>query len=149
RRGGLRSSSILPQNTADVTLEQVTPEETSVQGGQANQAVPAADLLPLPELGSFLQSFPRLVDAMQMQAQAFVALQAQNGNVVVADQQRMADHGRKKDASTMVRFKKMGPPLFKGESDPDIVESWIRETEKIFTAIRCPEEDKVVVATFT
>src|SRR5262249_26965443 len=49
----------------------------------------------------------------------------------------------------MVRFKKMGPPLFKGESDPDIAESWIRVTEKIFSAIRCPEEDKVVVATFT
>src|SRR5262249_11652145 len=91
----------------------------------------------------------RLVEAMQVQAQAFVALQAQNGSAAAADQQRLADPGREKDASTMVRFKKMGPPLFKGESDPDVAESWIRETEKIFSAIRCPEEDKVVVAAFT
>src|SRR5262249_20899465 len=49
----------------------------------------------------------------------------------------------------MERFRRMGPPFFKGESSPEIVEGWIWETEKIFRAIRCPEEDKVPLATFT
>src|SRR5262249_36392540 len=49
----------------------------------------------------------------------------------------------------MEQFRRMGPPSFKGESSPDVAESWIRETEKIFRAIRCSEEDKVTLATFT
>ena len=42
----------------------------------------------------------------------------------------------------------MTPPSFKGESDPLLAESWMRETEKIFRAIRCPDEDKVTLATY-
>src|SRR5262244_3941517 len=49
----------------------------------------------------------------------------------------------------MEQFRRMGPPSFKGESNPDMAESWISETEKIFRAIRCPEEDKVNLATVT
>ncbi|MQL71089.1 hypothetical protein Taro_003414, partial [Colocasia esculenta] len=55
------------------------------------------------------------------------------------------DHG---GPSTMERFKRMTPPSFKGESDPLMAESWLRETEKIFRAIRCPDEDKVTLATY-
>ncbi|MQL83628.1 hypothetical protein Taro_016133 [Colocasia esculenta] len=50
--------------------------------------------------------------------------------------------------SIMERFKRMAPPSFKGESQPLLVESWMREVEKIFRAIRCAEEDKVSVATY-
>ncbi|MQL90158.1 hypothetical protein Taro_022740, partial [Colocasia esculenta] len=39
----------------------------------------------------------------------------------------------------------MGPPVFKGNSQPEIVEGWVREMEKIFKAIRCEEEDKVTL----
>ncbi|MQL67764.1 hypothetical protein Taro_000039 [Colocasia esculenta] len=42
----------------------------------------------------------------------------------------------------------MAPPSFKGESQPLLVESWMREIEKIFRAIRCAEEDKVSLATY-
>ncbi|MQL78465.1 hypothetical protein Taro_010885, partial [Colocasia esculenta] len=35
----------------------------------------------------------------------------------------------------MERFRRMTPPFFKGESDPILAESWLRETEKIFRAI--------------
>ena len=48
----------------------------------------------------------------------------------------------------MERFKRMAPPSFKGESDPLMAESWMRETEKIIRAIRCPDEDKVTLATY-
>ncbi|MQM08736.1 hypothetical protein Taro_041593, partial [Colocasia esculenta] len=48
----------------------------------------------------------------------------------------------------MERFKRMTPPSFKRESDPLMAESWLSETEKIFRAIRCPDEDKVTLATY-
>ncbi|MQL68242.1 hypothetical protein Taro_000503, partial [Colocasia esculenta] len=55
------------------------------------------------------------------------------------------DHG---GPSTMERFKRMLPPSFKGESDPLLAESWMREIEKVFRAIRCADEDKVTLATY-
>ncbi|MQL75659.1 hypothetical protein Taro_008035 [Colocasia esculenta] len=55
------------------------------------------------------------------------------------------DHG---GPSIMERFKRMSPPSFKGESDPLLAESWMREIEKIFRAIRCAEGDKVTLATY-
>ncbi|MQM16390.1 hypothetical protein Taro_049347 [Colocasia esculenta] len=42
----------------------------------------------------------------------------------------------------MERFKRLLPPSFKGENDPLLDESWMREIEKIFRAIRCAEDDK-------
>ncbi|MQL99924.1 hypothetical protein Taro_032654 [Colocasia esculenta] len=50
--------------------------------------------------------------------------------------------------SIMERFKRMAPPSFKGESDPLLAESWMREIEKIFRAIRCAKEGKVNLATY-
>ncbi|MQL89061.1 hypothetical protein Taro_021642 [Colocasia esculenta] len=50
--------------------------------------------------------------------------------------------------SIMERFKKMALPSFKGESQPLLADSWMREVEKIFRAIRCAEEDKVSLATY-
>ncbi|MQM09910.1 hypothetical protein Taro_042793 [Colocasia esculenta] len=55
------------------------------------------------------------------------------------------DHG---GPSTMERFKRILPPSFKGERDPLLAESWMREIEKIFRAIRCADEDKVTLATY-
>ena len=55
------------------------------------------------------------------------------------------DHG---GPSIMERFKRMAPPSFKGDSDPLLAESWMREIEKIFRAIRCTEDDKVTLATY-
>ncbi|MQL78811.1 hypothetical protein Taro_011233 [Colocasia esculenta] len=55
------------------------------------------------------------------------------------------DHG---GPSIMEQFKRMSPPSFKGESDPLLAESWLREIEKIFQAIRCVEDDKVTLATY-
>ncbi|MQM13464.1 hypothetical protein Taro_046389 [Colocasia esculenta] len=48
----------------------------------------------------------------------------------------------------MERFKRMLPSSFKGESDPLLAESRMREIKKIFRAIRCAEEDKVALATY-
>ncbi|MQL99959.1 hypothetical protein Taro_032683 [Colocasia esculenta] len=111
---------------------------------QAEQQAPAprGPVLPPPppvDYGVFMQG---LVQAMHTQAHTQAALQAQ-----LEAQQAQApaqDHG---GPSIMKRFKRMIPPSFKGESDPLMAESWLRETEKIFRVIRCPDEDKVTLAT--
>ncbi|MQM11504.1 hypothetical protein Taro_044413 [Colocasia esculenta] len=106
---------------------------------RAEQQAPApqGSVLPPPppvDYGVFMQG---LVQAMQTQAHTQAALQAQ---LEAQAQVPAQDHG---GPSTMERFKRMLPPSFKGESDPLLAESWMREIAKIFQAIRCADEDKV------
>ncbi|MQM19770.1 hypothetical protein Taro_052782 [Colocasia esculenta] len=74
-----------------------------------------------------------LVQAMQTQAQMQAALQAQLQAHALAPVPQEHGHG---GSSIMERFKKMAPPSFKGESLHLSTESWMREVEKIFRAIR-------------
>ncbi|MQM00974.1 hypothetical protein Taro_033721 [Colocasia esculenta] len=114
---------------------------------QSEQQAPAPQgpVLPPPppiDYGVFMQG---LVQAMQTQAHTQAALQAQleaQAQVPVPEAQ---DHG---GPSIMEQFKMMSPPSFKGESDPLLAESWMREIEKIFRAIRYAEDDKVTLATY-
>ncbi|MQL68831.1 hypothetical protein Taro_001124 [Colocasia esculenta] len=111
---------------------------------QAEQQAPAprGPVLPPPppvDYGVFMQG---LVRAMQTQAHTQAALHAQLEAQAQAPAQ---DHG---GPSIMERFKRITPSSFKGEGDPLMAESWMRETEKIFRAIRCPDEDKVTLATY-
>ncbi|MQL75467.1 hypothetical protein Taro_007837 [Colocasia esculenta] len=111
---------------------------------RAEQQVPAPQgpVLPPPppvDYGVFMQG---LVQAMQTQAHTQAALQAQ---LEAQAQVPAQDHG---GPSTMERFKRMLPPSFKGESDPLLAESWMREIEKISRAIKCADEDKVTLATY-
>ncbi|MQM04043.1 hypothetical protein Taro_036838 [Colocasia esculenta] len=99
---------------------------------------------PLVDYGVFMQG---LVQAMQTQAHTQAALQAQleaqaQAPALVPQEQ---GHG---GPSIMERFKRMAPPSFKGESQPLLAESWMREIEKIFPTIRCVDEDKVSLATY-
>ncbi|XP_021743468.1 uncharacterized protein LOC110709558 [Chenopodium quinoa] len=48
-------------------------------------------------------------------------------------------------------FKKVAqskPPTYQGEPDPTILENWLREFEKLFRAVWCPETSKVGCATY-
>ncbi|MQM23044.1 hypothetical protein Taro_056104 [Colocasia esculenta] len=99
---------------------------------RAEQQAPAPQgpVLPPPppvDYGVFMQG---LVQAMQTQTHTQAALQAQ----LEAQQAQVLaqDHG---GPSIMERFKRMLPPSFKGESDPLLAESWMREIEKIFRVI--------------
>ncbi|TXG51791.1 hypothetical protein EZV62_024315 [Acer yangbiense] len=49
---------------------------------------------------------------------------------------------------TLERFKKLGPSVFKGRIDPIAAEAWLKQIEKVFTAIACPDKQKVVFASF-
>ncbi|MQL76119.1 hypothetical protein Taro_008504, partial [Colocasia esculenta] len=112
--------------------------------GEQQAPAPQGPVLPPPppvNYGVFMQG---LVQAMQMQAHTQAALQAQlEAQAQVPAPQ--ADHG---GPSIMERFKRMSAPSFKGESDLLLDESWMREIEKIFRAIRCTEDDKVTLATY-
>ncbi|MQM08240.1 hypothetical protein Taro_041094 [Colocasia esculenta] len=85
-----------------------------------------------------------LVHAMQTQAQTTAALQAQ----VQVQAQAPAQEAVFRGVPMMERFRRMTTHFFKGESNPILVESWLRETEKIFRAIRCAEEERVTLATY-
>ncbi|MQL77731.1 hypothetical protein Taro_010148 [Colocasia esculenta] len=119
--------------------EQRRDEPQREDQGEQQAPAPQGPVLPPPPLvdyGVFMQG---LVQAMQTQAHTQAALQAQlEAQAQVPAPQ--ADHG---GPSIMERFKRMSPPSFKGESDPLLVESWMREIEKIFRTIRCTEDDKV------
>ncbi|MQM13488.1 hypothetical protein Taro_046413, partial [Colocasia esculenta] len=82
---------------------------------------------------------------MRIRALTQAALQAQLEAQAQTPIPQAHDHG---GPSIMEKFKRMAPPSFKGESDPLLAESWMREIEKIFRAIRCAEDDKVTLATY-
>ncbi|MQM18814.1 hypothetical protein Taro_051811 [Colocasia esculenta] len=93
-----------------------------------------------------------LVQAMQTQAHTQAALQAQLEaqqaqvrTIAQVPVPQAQDHG---GPSIMEWFKGMSPPSFKGESNLLLAESWLREIEKIFRAIRCAEDDRVTLATY-
>ncbi|MQM18884.1 hypothetical protein Taro_051882 [Colocasia esculenta] len=81
---------------------------------------------------------------MQTQAQTTTVLQAQVQVQAQAPTQEAVFDG----VPMIERFRRMTPPFFKGERDLILAESWLRETEKIFRAIRCVEEERVTLATY-
>ena len=48
----------------------------------------------------------------------------------------------------LTEFKKMQPPLYRGEYNLVVVESWLMHIEKIFEAIECTDKQKVTYATY-
>ncbi|MQM14489.1 hypothetical protein Taro_047420 [Colocasia esculenta] len=110
-------------------------EELFRPGAQDQTGVPLPPPPPPVDYGALMQG---LLHAMQTQAQTIAALQAQ------APAHEAVFGG----VPMMERFRRMTPPILKGESDPILAESWIRETKKIFRAIRCAEEERVTLATY-
>jgi hypothetical protein len=45
-------------------------------------------------------------------------------------------------------FMEQNPPIFLGSETPEYAEDWVFTIEKIFEAIDCPEERKVILATY-
>ena len=57
-------------------------------------------------------------------------------------------NGHNNRAVTLEQFKKLDLPIFRGSTNPMVAEAWIKQMEKIFTALGCGEEQKVVFASF-
>ncbi|MQL88182.1 hypothetical protein Taro_020728 [Colocasia esculenta] len=115
--------------------------QAPAQQAQEHTGVPLPPPPPPVDYGALMQG---LVHAMQTQAQTTTALQVQ----VQVQAQAPAHEAVFGGVPMMERFRRMTPPFFKGESDPILVESWLRETEKIFRTIRCAEEERVTLATY-
>ncbi|MQL95094.1 hypothetical protein Taro_027758 [Colocasia esculenta] len=113
------------------------------RGEQQAPAPQGPTVLPPPPPMDYGMPSPGDADSAQTQA----ALQAQLQAHAQAPAPVPQEHGDG-GPSIMERFKRMAPPSFKGESQPLLAESWMREVEKIFRAIRCAEEDKVSLATY-
>jgi len=47
------------------------------------------------------------------------------------------------------RFQRNNPPSFSGGYNPDGAQNWIREIEKNFQVMACPEGQKVAFGTYT
>ncbi|MQL83076.1 hypothetical protein Taro_015561 [Colocasia esculenta] len=109
--------------------------QAPAQQAQDQTGVPLSPPPPPVDYGALMQG---LVHAMQTQAQTTAALQSQ----------APAHEAVFRGVPMMERFRRMTPPFFKGESDPILAKSWLRESEKIFRAIRCTEEKRVTLATY-
>ncbi|MQL87387.1 hypothetical protein Taro_019927 [Colocasia esculenta] len=46
------------------------------------------------------------------------------------------------------RFLRLQPPTYSGGPNPDTAEHWIHEIKRVFAIMRCPEEDKVILAAY-
>ncbi|MQM21227.1 hypothetical protein Taro_054263 [Colocasia esculenta] len=115
--------------------------QAPAQQAQDQTGVPLPPPPPPVDYGALMQG---LVHAMHSQAQTTAALQA----LVQVQAQAPAHEAGFGGVSMMERFRRMTPPFFKGESDPILAESWLREMEKIFRAIRCAKEERLTLATY-
>ncbi|MQM08674.1 hypothetical protein Taro_041532 [Colocasia esculenta] len=95
--------------------------QTPAQQAQDQTGVPLPPPPPPVDYGALMQG---LVHVMLTQAQTTAALQAQ----VQVQAQAPAHEAVFGGVPMMERFKRMTPPFFKGESDPILAESWLRET---------------------
>ncbi|MQM09695.1 hypothetical protein Taro_042569, partial [Colocasia esculenta] len=46
------------------------------------------------------------------------------------------------------KFLRLQPPTYSGGLNPDTAEHWVHEIERVFTTMRCPTTDKVVLAAY-
>ena len=49
---------------------------------------------------------------------------------------------------SLERFRKLGPPTFQGTVDPMVAEAWLRQMEKIFVAMGCNDDQRLILASF-
>ncbi|MQL85011.1 hypothetical protein Taro_017527 [Colocasia esculenta] len=46
------------------------------------------------------------------------------------------------------RFLRLQPPTYSEGPNPDTMEHWIHEIERVFAIMRCPQEDRVILAAY-
>ncbi|MQL84128.1 hypothetical protein Taro_016631, partial [Colocasia esculenta] len=109
-----------------VTQDEHRCEERGEQQALAPQGPTVLPPTPPVDYGVFMQG---LVQGMQTQVQTQAALPAQLQAQAQAPAPFPQEHGHG-GPSIMERFKRMAPPSFKGESQPLLAESWMREARE-------------------
>jgi hypothetical protein len=84
----------------------------------------------------------------QAMADMAAAFAAQTAAKTQRDLQKQQREEAAAEARVMTEFRRHNPPEFKGEIDPEKADLWMQGMERIFGAIRCSEESKVVYATY-
>ncbi|XP_057418684.1 uncharacterized protein LOC130712885 [Lotus japonicus] len=78
--------------------------------------------------------------------------EAEENNRRAEEEARRASRAERELAQDQIRmrtdFNRHAPPKFQGEAEPEKVDLWVQEMEKIFEALHTPDAEKVNLATF-
>ncbi|XP_021856761.1 uncharacterized protein [Spinacia oleracea] len=69
-------------------------------------------------------------------------------NAIIALANRTAAPPPNQGNSVFDRFYRHRPPTYEGTVDPVVLESWLREMEKLFTATNCPTHEMVSIGSY-
>ena len=86
-----------------------------------------------------------------MEQQSRLIQDMARGRVGAQENVPIERQGGARDQGAMMnleRFKKLGLPTFQGTVDPMVVEAWLKQMEKIFVAMGCNDDQRVILATF-
>ena len=63
-------------------------------------------------------------------------------------EESVGGNGANAEYQKFSEFRKANPPSFKGAFNPDEVDEWVKEIQKIYTILSCSETQKVAFATY-
>ncbi|PNX56846.1 cellular nucleic acid-binding protein, partial [Trifolium pratense] len=86
----------------------------------------------------------KMANALATMANAF----AQDTANRTAEREAQENRRANDDELRLQRFMNNKPPIFKGGHDPEGAQNWIEGVERIFNAMKCSEEQKVVLGTY-
>ncbi|XP_038983677.1 uncharacterized protein LOC120111190 [Phoenix dactylifera] len=147
-----------PVNPVGSALETGTPEtpRTGTSGEpriQPNEPLSASQMMEamMQQQATSRSDMMRMMEMQQRfmeQQQQFMQQQLQHQRQQMTPQYLQGATSRQEHHVSLAEFKKFAPSAFKGTSDPLEAETWLNEMEKVFNALRCPDEDRVTFATF-
>ena len=114
------------RRTRNTPVVEEPSDNTPIQGStQTPSELNPAISTGVMSIGDFIQAFQECVQTMRNQTP-----------------------GERLDLSNLEKFLKLTPLSFKGESNLEIAKAWISEVEKKSKVMKCPEEEKVNLASY-
>ncbi|XP_038983652.1 uncharacterized protein LOC120111162 [Phoenix dactylifera] len=133
------------------TPEMGAPEIGTSEGPsiQLEETISASQLMQMmvQQQAAAREDIMRMVEVQQQ----FLQQQLQQQQAMYQQQQQQQFQGttaQPEHRVSLLDFQRYAPPAFKGTADPMEAVSWLKQMEKVFQALRCPDEEKVLFATF-
>ncbi|XP_038990409.1 alpha/beta-gliadin clone PW8142-like [Phoenix dactylifera] len=133
------------------TPEMGAPEIGTSEGPsiQLEETISASQLMQMmvQQQAAAREDMMRMVEVQQQ----FLQQQLQQQQAMYQQQQQQQFQGttaQPEHRVSLLDFQRYAPPAFKGTADPMEAVSWLKQMEKVFQALRCPDEEKVLFATF-